>query len=393
MISPDEALELTLALAGSPEFEELPLSKAHGRILAQPAPAKVTQPPFDSSAMDGYALKSSDLPGELKVIGTSAAGTPFVGEVPSGSAVRIFTGAAVPLGCDRVVMQEDVIREGDIITVPAAQGKSHIRAQGSDFSAGWSPEPGRRLRAADLALFAAMNIPRLVVARRPRVAILPGGDELVPPGTTPKTGQIICSNDIAIAAIAEAAGAQTTILPIARDDAESISTSLASVADHDLIVTIGGASVGDHDLIADVTKKMGMTRSFHRIAMKPGKPLIAGRFGTASILGLPGNPVSAIVCAILFMRPLIFTMLGAKAPDLVRNGRLAIPLGPEGGRRHYMRATMRETDELPLITPFPQQDSAGLRPFSEADCLMIRDAHDGPRQIGDLVKYIRLDQF
>ncbi|RDW12144.1 molybdopterin molybdotransferase MoeA [Paracoccus thiocyanatus] len=390
MISVEEARSRVLALARPPEPEEIALEQALGRALIAPAMARLTQPPFDAAAMDGYALRSADLPGPLPVIGTAAAGQPYEGGTPPGSAIRIFTGAPVPAGYDRVVMQELVQRDGDRITV-AEPGHSHnIRAKGNDFAQGSAFQPQRPLRPADLALLAAMNVPRLTVARRPRVAVLAGGDELVPPGSTPAPGQIISSNDLAIAALAREAGAEPLVLPLARDTEESLRDRFAQAQGCDLIVTIGGASVGDHDLIGKVAADLGMERAFYKLAMRPGKPLMAGRIGAAAMLGLPGNPVSAVVCAKLFMQPLIRAMQGLPPGPAILQAVLARDLAPEGDRQHYLRARLAAGDALPLIEPFDDQDSARLWVLAEADALLVRPAHDPARKAGERMSYLPL---
>ncbi|MDQ7263269.1 molybdopterin molybdotransferase MoeA [Paracoccus sp. PS-1] len=390
MISVEEARARVLALARPPEPEQVALEQALGRAMIAPGIARLTQPPFDASAMDGYALRSADLPGPLAVIGTAAAGVPYAGETPPGSAIRIFTGAPVPAGYDRVVMQEIVTRDGDRITVTEVGPNLNIRRQGNDFSEGSAFQPARPLRPADLALLAAMNVPRLTVARRPRVAVLAGGDELVRPGSDPAPGQIISSNDIAIAALAREAGAEPMVLPLARDTEESLRDRFAEAEGCDLIVTIGGASVGDHDLIAKVSADLGMERSFYKLAMRPGKPLMAGRMGDAAMLGLPGNPVSAVVCAKLFMQPLIRAMQGLPpGPDPLQ-AVLTRDLPPEGDRQHYLRARLSPGDGLPGIEPFPDQDSARLWLLAEADALLIRPAGDPARKAGERMGYLPL---
>ena len=390
MISVDEARALVLALAQPPQPEEIPVQDALGRALLAPAVARLTQPPFDASAMDGYALRSSDLPGPLEVVGTAAAGVPYTGPTPPGSALRIFTGAPVPKGYDRVVMQEIVTREGDRITVAEVGGNLNIRPQGNDFAEGVAFQPARPLRPADLALIAAMNVARVSVARRPRVAVLAGGDELVRPGATPAAGQIISSNDIAIAALAREAGAEAHVLPLARDTETSLRERFAEAEGCDLIVTIGGASVGDHDLIAKVSADLGMQRSFYKLAMRPGKPLMAGRMGAAAMLGLPGNPVSAVVCAKLFIQPLLRAMQGLPPGPQLARARLARDLPPEGDRQHYLRARLEPGETLPLIAPFAEQDSARLWLLAEADALLLRPAHDPARKAGEIMEFLPL---
>ena len=390
MISVDEAHALVLALAGPVKTEEIAVEDAAGRAMAAPAVARLTQPPFDASAMDGYALRSADLPGPLPVVGTAAAGVPYAGTVPEGAAVRIFTGAPVPAGCDRVVIQEIVTRDGDTIRVTEVGDNRNIRLQGNDFAQGSAFQPARALRASDLGLIAAMNVARITVARRPRVAILAGGDELVRPGETPASGQIISSNDIAIAALAREAWAEPLVLELARDTEDSLRARFAEAAGCDLIVTIGGASVGDHDLVAKVSADLGMERSFYKLAMRPGKPLMAGRIGAAAMLGLPGNPVSAVVCAKLFMQPLIRAMQGLPPGPELASGLLTRDLPPEGDRQHYLRARLVPGAGLPGIDPFGDQDSARLWILAEADALLLRPAGDPARRAGEMMRYLPL---
>ncbi|MDB6181396.1 gephyrin-like molybdotransferase Glp [Paracoccus fistulariae] len=390
MITVEDALSRVLALAESADGEVLSLEQAAGRALLAPATAQLTQPPFDAAAMDGYALRAQDIGQSLRVIGESAAGHPWTGQPAPGTAIRIFTGAPVPAGYDQVVMQEMTRRDGEMLTVTEPPRGSHIRPRGGDFALGDSLAPGRLLTAADIGLLAAMNIPEVTVARRPSVAILAGGDELVRPGQTPKEGQIISSNDLAIAALATEAGALPTILPIARDSLESLRDRFRQAATADLIVTIGGASVGDHDLIARVAEELGMERAFYKLAMRPGKPLMAGRIGRSAMLGLPGNPVSAITCGILFMQPLIRRMQGLPVGNRLHRARLAIDIPAEGDRQHYLRARLEPGGDLPAIAPFEDQDSAKLSLMSQADALLFRPAHDAPRGAGEIVDYLPL---
>ncbi|ODT58985.1 MULTISPECIES: gephyrin-like molybdotransferase Glp [Paracoccus] len=390
MISVEQALAHVLALAPAPHPETVALEHAHGRVLLEPAVAAVTQPPFDASAMDGYALRRADLPGPLDVIGTSAAGHPWTGEARPGTAIRIFTGAPVPAGYDHVELQENILRDGDRITVQTRSTGSNIRARGNDFAAGDRMEPGRILGAAQIGLLAAMNVAQVTVARAPQVVILAGGDELVPPGTTPAPGQIISSNDLALAALAREAGAVPRILPIARDTPDSLRDSFRAAEGADLLVTIGGASVGDHDLVAKIAAEQGIVRSFYKVALRPGKPLMAGQMGAGAMLGLPGNPVSAMVCGVLFMQPLIRAMLGLEPGPLIRTALLGRDLPAEGPRQHYLRASLAGADDLPQITPYDDQDSARLTVMSDADALLIRPPEDPARKAGDRVSYIAL---
>lgn len=379
MISVDEALARCFALTRALETETVPLRAATGRVMPQPAVARLTQPPFPASAMDGYALQGDPAPGDrFTVIGEAGAGHAFAGTIGSGQAVRIFTGAPVPEGATRVVIQEDVVAEGRTITLrPNADKGTHIRPAGQDFRKGDTLSP-RRLRPNDVALLASMNIPEVTVTRRPVVAIIPTGDELVMPGETPRADQIIASNSYALAAMVESEGAEARLLPIARDTEEELFTVLSMTEGADLVVTIGGASVGDHDLVGRVAESMGMERAFYKIAMRPGKPLMAGRLRGIPMLGLPGNPVSSIVCGHLFLLPMVRALLGlGEHPPETRRAILAQDTPANGPRTHYMRARLSPGPGLPLIAPFDRQDSALLTILTEADALMIH-AKDGP---------------
>jgi molybdopterin molybdotransferase len=392
MITVEQAQAAVLALAGPLGSESVPLAQAAGRWMVEPAVARRDQPPFPASAMDGYAVAGDPLPGDsFTVIGMAQAGRGFRGTVGPGQAVRIFTGARVPAGATRVVIQEDVSRDGDRISVGARPDAApHIRALGQDFAAGFALSP-RRLRPADVALLAAMNVAQVTVARAPEVAFVGTGDELVQPGEDPSPDQIIASNALALAPMARSAGARTRILPIARDTEADLAAVLAMAEGADLIVTIGGASVGEHDLVARVAAARGMAPAFHKVSLRPGKPLMAGRMGRSVLLGLPGNPVSSIVCGQLFMLPVIRAMQGDAAPlPVALRAVLAEPVGPTGPRTHYMRARLVPGDGLPMILPFQRQDSALLAVLAEADALLIRPLGDGPRAAGDVVDYLAI---
>lgn len=390
MISVDEALARCFALTRALPTETVPLRAAVGRVMPEPAVARLTQPPFPASAMDGYALQGDPAPGDrFTVIGEAGAGHAFAGTIGPGQAIRIFTGAPVPEGATRVVIQEDVVAEGRSITIrPNADKGTHIRPTGQDFRQGDTLSP-RRLRPNDVALLASMNIPDVTVTRRPVVAIIPTGDELVMPGETPRADQIIASNSYALAAMVEAEGAESRLLPIARDTEEELFTVLSMAEGADLVVTIGGASVGDHDLVGRVAESMGMERAFYKIAMRPGKPLMAGRLRGIPMLGLPGNPVSSIVCGHLFLLPMVRALLGlGEHAPATRRALLAQDTPANGPRTHYMRARLSPGPGLPLITPFDRQDSALLTILTEADALMIH-AKDGPAlPAGTVVDYL-----
>ena len=389
MIPVAEALARIRALLTVMPVEEVALRDAAGRRLARSVTARRTQPPFAAAAMDGYAVRDVDaVPGvRLRVTGEAQAGRGFAGSVAAGEAVRIFTGAPLPDGAERVVIQEDVRRDGDGILIDTVEEARHVRAAGSDFHEGDALDPGP-ITPARLALLAAMNIDLVPVHRRPVVALIATGDELVVPGSAPGPDQIVSSNIYAVAAIVEAAGAVARILPIAPDTVTGLRALLDLAAGADLIVTLGGASVGDHDLVAQVAGEAGLALDFYKIAMRPGKPLMAGRLGEAVMIGLPGNPVSAFVCAHLFLRPAIDGMLGGAARALPRTLRpLTQAVGPNGGREHYMRAV----SDGPGLRIFERQDSALLSVLDAADLLAVRPPHDPARAIGEMVETIALN--
>ena len=313
MISVAEARAKTLALVAQKDIETVPLIEARGRVLVRDAVAKRAQPPFAASAMDGYAVRLEDAAPDavLRVVGEAAAGHAFAGAIKPGEAVRIFTGAPIPQGATRVIIQEDVTRDRTSITLSKHLEENHfIRPAGGDFTVGDRLSAPRLLAPADLALLAAMNLNNIPVSCKPSVAIIATGDELVMPGESPAEDQIIASNCFGLHAMVEAAGGDPRLLPIARDSQASLKTAFELARGSDLIVTIGGASVGDHDLVGSVAAELGLERAFYKIAMRPGKPLMAGHLAGSAMLGLPGNPVSAMVCGQLFMLPMIQKMLG-----------------------------------------------------------------------------------
>jgi molybdopterin molybdotransferase len=397
-LSVAEALARILDAVAPTPTEVVAVEAVHGRVLAEGLVARLTQPPFDASAMDGYAVRRVDLgtlPSTLELVGVAAAGHPFAGTLGRGQAIRIFTGAPIPSGSDAIVIQEDAERVGDKVRIVAASiDRTHIRPRGLDFKAGAALlAPGRRLGPREVTLAAAMGYARLSVRRRPRVAVLSTGDELVAPGETPGDAQIVSSNHLGVAAMAEAAGAEVEFLGIARDLPESLSAHFARAADADVLVTIGGASVGDHDLVAPVLTAGGMALSFWKIAMRPGKPLMFGRLGQTRILGLPGNPVSSLVCARLFLVPLLRALLGLAVEESAPlAARTAVELEANGAREHYMRARQRRgEDGLPLVSPVRSQDSSLLSPLAEADCLLVRAAGAPAVPVGGLVSILPLD--
>ncbi len=390
MITVDEALSHLFDLADPIAIETVALRNAAGRVLAQDVAATRTQPPFSASAMDGYAVRSAEVEPDamFKVIGEAAAGHGFQGNVGAGQCVRIFTGAPLPEGADRVVIQEDVTRRGDLVTLGRdLDTKSHVRPAGGDFKAGDRMAAPKRLGPADIALLASMNIAQVPVKRRPEVAILATGDELVAPGEVPGPDQIIASNSYGLAAQLQAIGAHPRLLPIARDNVASLKTAFDLALGADLIVTIGGASVGDHDLVAEAAADHGMSQSFYKVAMRPGKPLMAGRLQGTPMIGLPGNPVSALVCGTIFVAPVLRAMMGlGQVPARRTKGNLAAPIGQNGPREHYMRALL-DDDGLRV---FDRQDSSLLTVLAGANALVVRPPHDPPQPKGAEVTYIAL---
>ena len=389
MIPVSEALERLFSLTAPLPAETVPLHRAVGRVLAEPVTARRDQPPFHASAMDGYGVTEATPGKTLKVIGESAAGSSFEGPVGDGEAVRIFTGAPVPEGVTTVVIQEDVDRDGDTILIPDRLGSgTNIRPLGGDFRVGETLPAPRLLGPQDIALLAAMNIPTVRVARRPRVALISTGDELVMPGETPGPDQIIVSNTFGLHAMLTQAGAEPRILPIARDTETALATVLGLVDDADLVITIGGASVGDHDLVAKVAAQLGLERAFHKVAMRPGKPLMSGRLGEAMMIGLPGNPVSAMVCGEIFVKPVIRAMQGLPAAPAPREtAHLAAGIGPNGPREHYMRARSEPDGR---VTVFDRQDSSLLSVLGASDVLVVRPPEDPARAAGESVEIVRL---
>ena len=383
LMSVAEALRQVLAEARPLPSVSVPLNDAHGLVLAENLAALRTQPPATNSAMDGYAVRAGDVtqaPVTLRIIGEIAAGHPFDGTVGEGQAARIFTGGVMPAGSDTVVIQENTARDGDMVTVqkPAAKGRN-VRNAGIDFSKGDALlAKGRRLTDRDLMLAAAMNYPRLNVHRRPKVAVLGTGDELVPPGSTLKPGQIVYSNGFALMALVRSEGAEPIDLGVVGDRVEDIVAAIRKARDAgaDVLVTTGGASVGDHDLVQEALAAEGLSLSFWRIALRPGRPTMHGRLGAMQVLGLPGNPVSSYVCAFLFLVPLIRTLMGRSDIEQVPSQAVLGRDMPENDERQdYLRATLIDGPEGPIATPLPAQDSSLMAPLAKADCLLIREPH------------------
>lgn len=394
----EEALERLLADAGPLAGERVPLAEAAGRVLAEPLAALRTQPPFDASAMDGYAVRATDVaatPARLTLIGVAAAGKGFAGAVGTGEAVRIFTGAPVPTGADTIAIQENVERResGAIDVLETVQAGRHIRRRGLDF---WTGdvllEKGRVLDAAALSLAASANHATLAVTRQPLVAIIATGDELLPPGSEAGPDQIIASNSYGVAALAQQVGARVLDLGIAADRVDAITARVKQALDAgaDLIVTLGGASVGDHDLVQKALTELGMQLGFWKIAMRPGKPLMFGRLGGTRCIGLPGNPVASLVCSHLFIKPLLAHLGGRRDDAAVADAVLGAPMAANDLRQDYVRASVERQDGKLVATPFPIQDSSMLRMFAQAGGLVIRPPFAPAAAAGDACRVLLL---
>jgi molybdopterin molybdotransferase len=400
LLSVADALQRVLAHAAPLAAEEVPLTDADGRVLAYALKARRTQPPADVSAMDGYAVRAEDVanaPVRLKVIGEVAAGRPFTQAVGRGKAARIFTGGVIPDGADTIVIQEHAKRDGDCVEVekPSAEGR-HIRVHGLDFKAGDSLlDAGHRLTARDLALAAAMNHPLVPVHRRPRLTLFATGDELVPPGAQLAPGQIVSSNTFALAALARGEGAEVVDLGIVADRLDDTIAAVRRAREFgaDILVTSGGASVGDYDLVQKAFTAEGMTLSFWKLALRPGRPLMHGRLGAMHVLGVPGNPVSAFVCGFLFLVPLIRRLAGRTdlAPP-TESALLGCDLPENDERADYLRATLNDGPQGLVATPFPIQDSSMMAPLAKADCLVIRGPYEPAAKAGSACRIVKFER-
>jgi molybdopterin molybdotransferase len=376
--------------------EQIALSQAHGRVLSEGVTARLTKPPHDVSAMDGYAVRAQDVaqvPAMLKVVGEAPAGGAHDTPIGPGEAVRIFTGGPLPEGADAIVIQENTTRDGDRVTVTAGAARGRfVRRRGLDFTEGDAgPAAGTRLGPREIGLIAAMNVPWIMVARRPRVAILSTGDEIVMPGEPLGPNQIVSSNALALASIVTAAGGEPVNLGIATDDEASLRRLVAGAERADLLVVTGGMSVGEHDLVRHVLGEDGLDLDFWKIAMRPGKPLSFGRFGATPMLGFPGNPVSTLVCGHLFLRPAIARMQGLEDDDGEETARLAVDIGANDERQDYLRAELARDGEGGWVaTPFPAQDSSMLAILARAGCLVVRAPHAPAAAAGETVRIVRL---
>ncbi len=392
-----EALARLLADAAPVGEEFVGIAEAGERVLAREIVALRRQPPFDVSAMDGYAVRARDIAGPsatLEIVGEAAAGGRFDGTVGPGQAVRIFTGAPVPEGADTILLQEDARRtENRVEALEATAAGRHIRRAGLDFEPGeLLLERGRLLDPAALSLAAAANHPRLPVFPEPLVAILATGDELVSPGSEIGPDQIVASNSYGVASIIRKCGGRVLDLGIAPDDRATIAAAVekAREAGARVVVTLGGASVGEHDLIREVMAGLGMELDFWKIAMRPGKPLMFGRLGAARVLGLPGNPVSSLVCAHLFLVPLIARLAGRPYRAPMEDAVLGAAMKENDHRQDYVRARLEETDGRLVATPFPFQDSSMLKTLAAANCLIVRPPHAPAAAAGEPCQTLRL---
>jgi molybdopterin molybdotransferase len=393
----EEARNSILAGVQPLSSELVHLDSAHLRVLARDVLAKRDQPPFAASAMDGYAVNSADaetVGSELKVIGTSAAGHAFRGALGRGEAVRIFTGAPVPMGADTVLIQENAVASaGSIRTTAIAKPGQHVRPLGLDFRKGECVlRAGRLLSARDIGLAASMNYPRIAVRRRPVVALLATGDELVDPGSSPRRDQITSSNTLALSAFVRWAGAVPLIIGTVADDRMAIRSAIRRARTADVLIITGGASVGEHDLVKAALEAEGIRITFWKIAMRPGKPLLFAVRKRQRILGLPGNPVSALVCARVFLKPLVDRLLGKALEDTTLTARLGAPMRANDERQEYARASLVRKDDGSLIaSPYPSQDSSMLRVLAGADCLIVRPPHAPAAAVGQEVQILPID--
>ncbi|HEY1710671.1 MAG TPA: gephyrin-like molybdotransferase Glp [Rhizomicrobium sp.] len=395
MISVEDATTRITAAFKPLPAESIAIGDAAGRVLAEDAVARANQPPEAVSSMDGYAVRTADARAgaTLNVIGASPAGNPYRGMIGVGEAVRIFTGGVVPGGADAIVIQEDTTANGAQVTLAetAVSGR-HIRLQGLDFKTGETLlRKGRRLTARDLSLLAAADLAAVNVVRKPRVVFAATGDELSRPGEPRKPGGIVASSGYGLSAMIAVWGGEPVDLGIVPDTMDAVAGIAERSKGSDLVVTLGGASVGDHDLIQKALGPEGFALDFWRIAMRPGKPLIFGRLGTTPLLGLPGNPVSTLVCALLFLRPAIAAMLGETMPTTFRRARLLGAMPENASRQDYVRARTELHNGDLWVEPFAVQDSSMQSVLARADALIVRTPHAKPAQAGETVEILPLD--
>ncbi|MCB1478145.1 MAG: molybdopterin molybdotransferase MoeA [Rhodobiaceae bacterium] len=396
LLAVEDALNRILDGITPTETEFAPVAMAGGRVLADPLAATRTQPPWATSAMDGYAVRGADVveATTLKLIGQSAAGHRFEGELKPGETVRIFTGAPMPPGADTVIIQENVETNGNQIKVPATEPRRFVRPRGLDFAQGDELlKEGQTLTPTRIALAAAMGYAEVPVRKKPVFAVLSTGDELVLPGETTGPDQIVASNNFGVAAMLQAAGAASVDLGIAPDDPGAIAEKLRTAIDGgaDVLVTTGGASVGDHDYVQEVLGTLGVEIGFWKIAMRPGKPLMFGRRGPATFIGLPGNPVSALVCTRIFLVPLARAFLGLDSKETYEDAILGADVPENDRRQDHLRATLGIENGRLVATPFSRQDSSMLAALGRADALVIRPPHAPAAQAGDVCRVLRMN--
>lgn len=394
----DDAIAAILKRVPAPVGERIGLADAAGRVLLEPVIARHDQPPFNASAMDGYAVRATDVVDghRLVIVGTAQAGAAYGGSLQSGQAVRIFTGAPVPAGADTVIMQEEAEADGDTVRFTTQPRPGHsVRPLGNDFATGDQLiDPGVRLAPMQLAVAAAANADSLVVARRPTIALLATGDELVLPGTALGRDQIVASNSFGLRPLLHPYAAAVTDYGIARDDREALRQTLENIfaAEPDVLITTGGASVGDHDIVQEILLELGVTLDFWKINMRPGKPLMFGTRGKTLIFGLPGNPVSAMVTAIVFIKPALRRWVGYTGftswwlP-------LAAPTPPNTARRHFMRAQLIHTPTGPELFPISQTDSGHTSSLARAEMLIVQPEFDPGQDAGTIVEALAIDAF
>lgn len=398
MISVDDALEKILADINPVDTETVAINDADGRVLAEDIVARRTQPPTAVSAMDGYAVKISENaangPARFRVVGEAPAGGAYEDKVSEGEAVRIFTGGPLPVGTDSIIIQEDVKTQGRDIEIDTLPPRgTYVRPAGLDFSKGdIGIKAGKRLTSRDIGLAAAMDHPWILVRRKPRIALLATGDELVRPGEPVGDNQIISSNSLLVGAMVKASGGEAIDLGIARDNEDSLRAMASSIHSADMLVTLGGASVGDHDLVQSVLGKEGLEIDFWRIAMRPGKPLMFGKIKDIPMLGMPGNPVSSMVCSYIFLIPALARLCGLpRTKPAVLKGVLATDLGENDQRQDYLRARITKNNtDLPEVAAFGKQDSSMLSSLAGSDCFIVRAPFDEARRKGDVVDILKL---